>query len=174
MSAQTMTLPVVEDIHSLSAETIKQIRRIGFCYVAVPEEGKEETLQALDRIEAHALKFFRDPAMKAKYPVDFEKMAGYADRRTGANPQLLQQLFFKANEPACGFEPLEAELKTFYQCFHNSVGLPLIRKIMASVGLEHRFEEITCHTTPMISFPYYSAERDPSITRGFNPIQILA
>lgn len=47
MSAKSTTLPIVEDIESLTDETINAIRRIGFCYVALPEGAGENPMAAL-------------------------------------------------------------------------------------------------------------------------------
>lgn len=149
------SLPMIDSIENISAQDLEVLMSQGIAYVKIPDP--ENLQSAIDDLYDTALAFFRQPSFeKEKFPIGKE-LSGFADRNQGKNPQIVQQFFFRPQEPLAPFHEKREAIKIVERTFDNDIGMSLLKKIFIKLNLGDKFDMVTEDSVSSLSFPYYPA-----------------
>lgn len=157
------TLPVIEKI---TPGAISELIKAGFAYCRLPNPGVKEPLLSL---HASGLEFFRrSNEYKQQWSVD-EKFSGYVNRASGKDPQSIEQVFFRPEDP---IEPFKKDMKTIHHVcdiFHRDISLRLLENIFLETGLHQHYSEACGQKTFLsFAFAYYPEQPPKNCAKGLS------
>jgi isopenicillin N synthase-like dioxygenase len=147
--SNSVTLPKIDSIASLSNSQIRDFLRYGFCYFKLPNNRTLKT--AMSELKNHAVDFYRqDRTEKEKNQLD---QKAFEHGKATLALDLAEQLLFYPEDPIPPFKVMQAQIKTIVNSFYHDIGYPLLKSVfMLTAGPDS----------------YKEAIQDPIISLGIN------